>query len=388
MAIVSLPPPWDPAEDFIIGKDDFAALAIQSSPSDGRFYYFFHKKRRRLVKFFVMDDRPTVSYVCRVSLIKKANRFTPRLAFAVRDKRNRKKVLENTVPSNVAERAIKSSVSLEECYSNFWELIGFLQGLRDVDVPSGKLSLVKQDDASLVALLRDRSANSRTTIIKLLSQTEGVHLSERDVNELLKRRETLNRFKADLDLKKDDEAHWQRFFEQNKWIFGYGLDYQVLRQERSQPYYGGKNVTGSGGEKGDYLASTIGDINFTVLVEIKTPSTPLLSGTKEIRNGAWSLSKELTDAVTQLQANLYRWKVEGSKSDENKDLLESGRVYTVEPKGIIVIGRLSEIENARTKRDTFQRFRRSLHGLDVISFDELYRRARFIVTHEDAVDAG
>ena len=122
----------------------------------------------------------------------------------------------------------------------------------------------------------------------------------------------------------------------------------------------------------------MGDINFTVLVEIKTPATPLLQGKEEIRNGAWSLSKGLTDALSRIEANIDTWNKHGSAQPDNRDVLESRAVYTVQPKGIIVIGTLSQLD-LRTKWETFQRFRRSIHGIDIVTFDELYQRAKYIV---------
>jgi hypothetical protein len=43
---------------------------------------------------------------------------------------------------------------------------------------------------------------------------------------------------------------------------------------------------------------------------------------------------------------------------------------------------LSEFKDVRSKRATFQRFRRSIHGIEVISFDELLGRARFITRND------
>jgi hypothetical protein len=118
------------------------------------------------------------------------------------------------------------------------------------------------------------------------------------------------------------------------------------------------------------------------LVEIKTPKTSLLQGDREIRNGAWSLSKELTDALSQIQTNAWTWQKQGADQPENRDKLETGKnVFTVQPKGIVVIGSLSEVKDQRSKRETFQRFRCSVHGVDIITFDELYNRAKFIVEH-------
>ena len=206
-------------------------------------------------------------------------------------------------------------------------------------------------------------------------------LSEADINQLLNRKEKLSNFKGDMKKHEDDESWWQNFFENNKWIFGYGLNYQILRQEQTQPHYGGDRVDGTGGQKGDYLTSTLGNISFTVLVEIKTPNTPLIQGTKEIRNGAWSLSKELTDAVSQIEANIDTWDKRGSKEPDNQDRFEKDEIYTVQPKGIIVIGNLDSLDS-RSKRESFQRFRKSIHGIDILTFDELLKRAEFIVAEE------
>jgi hypothetical protein len=186
-----------------------------------------------------------------------------------------------------------------------------------------------------------------------------------------------------LTAQPNNESGWQKFFEENKWIFGYGLNYQILKQEQTQPHYGGTRVDGKGGQRGDYLTSTTGDIDFTVLVEIKTPGTPLLRGASEIRNGAWSLSNELTDAVSQIEANMATWDKHGSEQPDNRDDFASRGVHTVQPKGIIVIGTLDQLDN-RNKRETFQRFRQSIHGIDILTFDELYARARFIVEHKDS----
>ena len=127
----------------------------------------------------------------------------------------------------------------------------------------------------------------------------------------------------------------------------------------------------------------MGDINFTVLVEIKTPRTPLLQGGAEIRSGAWSLSKDLTDALAQIEANIDTWYRQGSLQPDNWEELENRNVYTAQPKGIIVIGTLSQLKDSRSKRETFQRFRRSIHGIDIITLDELYHRARYIVEKQN-----
>lgn len=365
------------SDDFVVGVDSFSNLRIDPAENIENFYYFYDQKGRRLIKRFVLLQGERTDYLCEVTLIKKGEKFTPRLAFSIRDKR--KKIAKLVAGGDVTpSTATKANVNLGECHENFWHLISFLQSLREIDLPLEHFSLVSQDEAAIVSALRGRDPASIKSIIKQLSSSDGIKLTDEDVNQLLKRKEKLEKFERAIEQRVDDESRWQSFFEANKWIFGYGLNYQILRQEASQPHYGGTRVDGKGGQRGDFLTSTSGDMGFTVLVEIKTPATPLLRGTKEIRSGAWSLSQELTDAVAQIEANIDTWDKRGSSLPENMDTLESKSVYTVQPKGIIVIGSLKELDT-RNKRETFQRFRKSLHGIEILTFDELYERAKFIV---------
>lgn len=364
-------------DKFIIGKDSFEDLEIRPTTGES-FYYFYNNKENRLIKQFILNERERVDYICQVILIKKEDKFTPRLAFSVRDKAGKiqKEDIKDDKPE--AKNCLKANVNLDQCHDNFWKLISFLQSLRDIEIPKENFSLVSQEENEIVTALRGRDTSSIINIIMQLSSIEGVTLSINDINQLLKRKEKLTEFEESLQGHATEEKWWQDYFERNKWIFGYGLNYQILRHEQSQPVYGGTRFDGKGGEKGDYLTSTGGDLSFTVLVEIKTPDTNLLQGTTEIRSGAWSLSKDLTDTVTQIQANIDMWDKQGSRQPENIDMLEKENIFTVQPKGIIVIGSLSQLEN-RSKRETFQRFRKSLHGIDILTFDELLKRARFIV---------
>ncbi len=87
--------------------------------------------------------------------------------------------------------------------------------------------------------------------------------------------------------------------------------------------------------------------------------------------------------MTQLQANESTWEISGSRGPDNIDRLERDNVFTVKPNGILVIGRLNML-NDRDKRNTFQRFRQSIHGTEILTFDELLKRAEFIVEGMDS----
>jgi hypothetical protein len=200
------------------------------------------------------------------------------------------------------------------------------------------------------------------------------------------RSKSLEIFKQNLESNNSDEAFWQKFFSDNDWIFGYGLNYQFIDLITEQPNYGGTNYTGKGGQKGDFLANTSADSKFTVLVEIKTPTTHLLSYKndkhKEIRNDVWLLSGELLGAVSQIQVNSITWNRK-SQDKENAKFLEQKKIFTVEPKGILVIGNTFEFQNHESKLCCFEIFRRNLHNPEILTFDELYERAKFIVKNQD-----
>ena len=175
------------------------------------------------------------------------------------------------------------------------------------------------------------------------------------------------------------ESDWQSFFEENTWIFGYGLRYQFLRVVQDQPNYGGTAIDGQGGQRGDFLTATEAETKFTCLVEIKKPNTLLLQN-EQYRNGAWGVSKELAGAVSQVQVNCAEWEITGARTDQNRDILCD--FHTISPKGIIVIGNTNELSDF-DKRNSFERFRQNINNPEIITYDELLERARYIVRGDE-----
>lgn len=170
---------------------------------------------------------------------------------------------------------------------------------------------------------------------------------------------------------------------EHNWIFGYGLNYQFLNVIEDQPDYGGGNYTRKGSQRGDYLTRTSGETKFTVLVEIKTPKALLFTYKKngeleENRNGACLLSRHILGGVSQIQINSRTWSLD-SQVKKNSKILEKSKIYTIQPKGILVIGNTSEFKEDEDMINTFEEYRRNTYNPEIITFDELYERARFIV---------
>jgi len=71
----------------------------------------------------------------------------------------------------------------------------------------------------------------------------------------------------------------------------------------------------------------------------------------------------------------------GSRDDDNRELLERSGCYTIQPKGILIIGHTNRFDT-NAKRTTFELFRRNLLNPDVITFDELLGRATHLLLKE------
>ncbi len=190
------------------------------------------------------------------------------------------------------------------------------------------------------------------------------------------RESALQEFKQSLAENKD-EWYWQQFFQKNEWIFGLGLRYQYLNLITNQPDYGGTNVYGSGAQRGDYLMDTAADSKFTVLVEIKKPQTPLLGGQYRT-SGVWNIGSELVGGVSQIQVNAHEWEIEGSRTDTNREILI--KTTTCKPKGLLIVGHLNQLDTS-DKKKAFELYRRNLINPEIVTFDELYQRAEFIVSN-------
>lgn len=274
------------------------------------------------------------------------------------------------------------------------KLFGELQGLYalhgDVGVSYGKKEYVVGTSDEIVKLDPQHAEIIKTLIRQGHSEKVWKELIDADpdlATRLSITRVHQSRLAAlaqftDMIGKQHTEPEWQDFFEKNTWIFGYGLNYQILRAVSSQPTYGGQAVGGKGTNKGDFLTATGATINFTVLVEIKAPHTDLLEK-KPYRNDTYAPGSDVIGGVTQLRANALQWETQGSRTDANRDQLESKSIFTVQPKKILVTGDTSQLLNDRARRNSFELFRRNQSDVEILTFDELLIRAKFILDHSE-----
>ncbi|HWY04011.1 MAG TPA: Shedu immune nuclease family protein [Candidatus Acidoferrum sp.] len=193
------------------------------------------------------------------------------------------------------------------------------------------------------------------------------------------RQVALNIFKQHLDSLDWSEPQWEEFFWEHQWIFGYGLRYQFLGLEKRQANYGGESYQGTGKQRGEFLARTSGHDSFTVVVEIKKPQTQLFAEREQkYRSGVPIFSTELIGGVSQAQVNSRTWDTEGSQRSGDRELLEPRGIFTIAPLSILVKGSTTQFEKDYRRR-SFELFRRNVHNPEILTFDELFARAEYIV---------
>jgi hypothetical protein len=165
-----------------------------------------------------------------------------------------------------------------------------------------------------------------------------------------------------------DEESWQLTFNENSYVLSQVFAVPMLFiKERA--YVGGMTLERTDSRFVDYLYSTESSRE-AALVEIKTPTTPLLGAAYR---GNFPPSKELAGAVVQV----LNYRAELSRNllslTEKTDI----HLNAFSPKCAVIIGNGSELtEEAR--RRSFELFRSSLKDVEIITYDELFRKVEIL----------
>jgi hypothetical protein len=221
-------------------------------------------------------------------------------------------------------------------------------GLEMVDV---KLS--DKDRSSIIRMAKE-------TVRKSLQSDKSGLVKLHEEIELASLDQLIGILDADLD-KGKSESHWQRQFTLNPFILDMAFGAPMVMIQ-GQAHVGGKLLDGSGDKIADFLMKN-GMTDSVSLVEIKTPKTELL-GKREYRGGVYGPSSELSATVIQ---NLDQV---GKFSEEIHLIRSKNEMYDLRAhgiKGVIVAGMMPDAP----KKRSLELYRSSLHGVSIITFDEL-----------------
>ncbi|MEN2980444.1 DUF4263 domain-containing protein [Tistrella bauzanensis] len=273
----------------------------------------------------------------------------------------------------------------------FTRLLGFLSQIEfinlsneenfqieDISTKAGPKAVIDASDRGIIDRIKSMTEGQRNGLLHALQQS----LTDEEINILLGRRQGLEEYEEHMRLGDWSEAQWQDFFEREQWVFGYGLDYRVMRQFGREMTVGGGGTDNQNKPAIDFLMSFT---DYTVLVEIKRPDTPIFRASRGGRAGTWEFSPEFMSAISQIIEQKAEWLSFAQTGEHyNKAGTEVLTARTRNAKCILVIGSRDEFSRSENPRaanvmhDTFELFRRETRSIDIVTFDELLERAQFI----------
>jgi len=279
----------------------------------------------------------------------------------------------------------------------------FLANIQSVDFKTRAKVNVSDEELRKIALTTHQAKTFLTENQDLFAEVLKLEVTTEDLIAVGFRKKQLSVYENllndqgyfdDLKQKKNcsNEALWQKYFEKNPWVFGYGLGYiflSALDDKTLEQVVQGHSVD-SYGKRVDALMKTKGIISNLCFIEIKTHATELLES-KPYRSGCWAPSKELAGAIAQVQGTVasavekLSSKINPSDSEGNPTGEE---IFNYQPKSYLVIGSMGEFVSEhgvnKDKLRSFELLRKNTSNPEIITFDELYERAKFIVHHNQS----
>ena len=231
-------------------------------------------------------------------------------------------------------------------------MINFLSKFKDL-VDTGefeKAYKVVDSQAYIVEFKTKNEADQSQELSKLVKEA---NISEESVRIALidKRSETLKIFFDLLNTpeyissykitneitEQGEEVVWHHFLKNNHWILGLTLDIRFIRDFYCETKVGVEDTEGKGSPRADLL----GIRDYTVLVEMKTPTTKIFTDNPKStsRANTWSFSDCFIDGVSQCLGQKASWDSHGQKeliNSETDEVVNQILTRTVDSKIIFI----------------------------------------------------
>ncbi|WP_163787501.1 Shedu immune nuclease family protein [Myxococcus vastator] len=169
-----------------------------------------------------------------------------------------------------------------------------------------------------------------------------------------------------------DENFWQSTLTQYSFVFSQVFSMPVVIFG-TKTYVGGKSLEDTGGKQPDFLLQSE-LTSHVMVVEIKTPETPLLSKSPYRPPDVFAVSRDVCGAVGQIG----RYKDTFLENYAQLHLKSKERFLLADPKCLVVVGNTEQLETADMK-DSFEYFRRGQRGTEIITFDELFKKIETLI---------
>lgn len=387
---------------FNLGKESLDKITIKKSHDNASCYIEWNEKFRenRFISGFIISDKDRVVTICGVSFYpsKSSGKFVPRLTFS--------KVLKRTLEvRETGKNKIRISFSgSDEGIEEFWLMIEFLSRFKNI-VDLGKFNS-KYEVTSVDHIIKlvnglDELEKGQTaqriivetlddphTLEKLLIDNRKKIVSEFEglLNDSNKLNLYFKRYKDEIK-GNGEESMWKHFFKSNQWLLGLTSGLIFIDELIEEQEIGISSTRGTLNPVTDYL----GINDYTLLVELKKPTTPIFTNRKQntARANTWSFSSDFIDGISQCLAQKTDWEKSHAQKNivnDKGNIVDQRKHRTIDPNVIFILGRKDRqfcLEDTTTdviiKRDTFERFRRNNRNIEIITYDELLLRAKKIL---------
>ena len=253
----------------------------------------------------------------------------------------------------------------------------FLSLISVLDLKNSAKAKIALDDLELSSFVSLLGSSKGREIIKAVADAPELH---DDIYAIRAKRDCLAEFEKLLS-SGANESSWQDLFERNSWIFGHGLNYVYLDKvaDKLETITTGHTFD-QAGKRVDGLLMTRAEVSQFVLVEVKKSDTAILKS-DAYRVGCWAPSSELVGAVTQIQKTVFEFARKHFRSRlKSIDGADTNtEVYSIEPRSYLVIGNYQELLGNDDKITSFELYRRNTRSPEILTFDELFERAKCAV---------
>ena len=282
------------------------------------------------------------------------------------------------------------------------KLYNFIKSIPDLQIENADKFSISDEELNKLTLTKQQAYSIYKENQDIFSEILQKNITQDDVKNLVYKKEQLDVFekllndevyfneeKGRLEIQKD-EALWQSFFENNTWIFGYGLEYVInipLQDKKLEQVVEGYDIINRG-KRIDALMKSKGIVSSLCFAEIKTHKAKLLNA--EYRPAVYPPSNEVSGGISQIQKTVQSSleNLVNKVSPADKSGNPTGKeIFMYRPKSFLLIGKLEEFQTEfginKEKFSSFEIFRKSIKDIEIITFDELLERAKFIIYSDE-----
>lgn len=278
------------------------------------------------------------------------------------------------------------TLAVRGLYGYFWQHgLPSLATVIDLETYAKEAKSVSAAGDLLDKFVQEHGAESLTKILEWAFSTANAgevveHLQRLNVSNLnqISSIAGISAIKKVLTIWRENESNgaeefWQNTLQEYSFVLSQVFSFPVVVL-RGKAYLGGKDIQGSGGKEADYLLQNAISLH-ALIVEIKTPATPLLLASPYRQPDIFATTKDVSGAVVQVSK--YKDKFLKQFYPLAHESAEKFRV--ADPPCLLIIGHSSQLDTD-AKRDSFELFRRGQRVMEIITFDELFKKIELLLS--------